>query len=158
MLDAANVWLKEARSESFMDIADIATIASIGRGTMKQLSKGDRLERKVVYTALVEIIGSKGMINGCCRWRVHYVLTIIIEFAASQALKLGDEDVEDYGKWYSLFLGARTKVNNGMAVFLAGQKSDSDDFTDIEDDGSGGNVDADDEVQDFSTVLDDQRC
>jgi hypothetical protein len=67
MLDAANVWLKEARSESFMDIADIATIASIGRGTMKQLSKGDRLERKVVYTALVEIIGSKEMINGCCR-------------------------------------------------------------------------------------------
>jgi hypothetical protein len=37
------------------------------------------------------------------------------------------------------------KVNNGMAVFLAGQKSDSDDFTDIEDDGSGGNVDADDD-------------
>ena len=56
MLDAANVWLKEARGERSIDIADIA---SITRGMMKQLAGGDRLERKVIYTGLVEIIESK---------------------------------------------------------------------------------------------------
>jgi hypothetical protein len=65
MLDAANVWLKEARGESF--ITDIADVATMTRGMMKQLSKGDRLERKVIYTALVEIIKSKGVIKGCRR-------------------------------------------------------------------------------------------
>jgi hypothetical protein len=57
MLDAASVWLKEARDKNF--IADIADIASISAGMMKQLSNGDRLERKILYTALVEVIESK---------------------------------------------------------------------------------------------------
>lgn len=68
MLNAANAYLEEARQEaSIADIINITDIAKISPATMLELAKRDRLERKAVYTTLVDIIKSTRAMKSCRR-------------------------------------------------------------------------------------------